>query len=109
MTKGIKYVVVDNKGLTIAIRNDKKGYAKTYGGDVFNPSIGVDIATKKLRIKELNAGITDSKMYIKDTKAFMDMLAKDLAREEKRLSKMLTFRETVTDELHEILLGLGQD
>lgn len=108
MNKQIKYVVLDDKGLTIAIRNDKKGYAKTYGGDTFDPDTGVAIATKKLRIKELNSGISESKMYIKDTKAFIDALNRELAVEQNRLDKMLNFRETVVDELHDILGNLNK-
>jgi len=109
MNKHIKYVVVGNKGLTIAIRGDKKAYAKPHGNDQFSADVGVQIATKKLRLKELSSGISQSRANVKAITKMMDSLNADLAKEYTKIGKMLTFRDTVTEELHSILLTLGQD
>ena len=109
MKHPIKYVVLDDRGLTIAIRNTRRGYAKTHGGDAFNPETGIAIATKKLRIKELNAGIAQAKVDIKFLKEIVNEYQTYLAKEEKKLSGMLTHRETIVDELHEVLLNLTQN
>jgi len=108
MTQGIKYIILEDKGLTVALRNGKHGYAKTHGGDSFDECTGKIIATKKLRIKELNAGISKSKETIKILENDFNYIVKWLNKEKNRLSTMEAYKEMIVEELHETLNSLGQ-
>lgn len=109
MTKGIKYVVLGDKGLVVAIRNSKRGYAKTHGGDVFVADTGIAIATKKLRIKELRAGISDTKEDIKLYKYMVDHYQAILDKNEDKLTRMVAHKDVIVEELHKVLLDLAQN
>jgi len=109
MNKQIKYVVVGDKGLTIAIRGDKKAYAKPYGGDSFDPDLGVEIATKKLRLKELASGISQANRNIRAIEQAMDNWNDQLAKEYKKVWKMEEYSDAIADELNGILSSLNQD
>jgi hypothetical protein len=109
MTKGIKDVVLSDKGLVVAIRNSKHGYAKTHGGDVFVADTGIAIATKKLRIKELRAGITRTKEEVNAYKNAIDFYQRELAKREDKLAKMTVHKDVIVEELHGILNGLVQN
>lgn len=106
MNKPINFVVTDSN-LVVAYRGNKKAYARPFGGDTFDAETGKTIAAKKLRIKELQSGIVETNQLIRAVERDMVDLAAFLIKITDRRDRMLDFKDTVTDELHDILNSLN--
>ena len=106
MNKNITFVVTD-KNLVVAYRGNKKAYAKPFGGDVFDPEIGKDIAAKKLRLKELQSGIVEANADIALAEKQIKEWTAFLTKTKDRRNRMVSFKEEIVDELHDILNSLN--
>ncbi len=102
MKKEVKYVVLKDKQLVIAIRGDKKAFAKPHGPDSFNEELGKVIATKKLRSKELSSEIKKSKKNIKKILKQIEDCNAQLAKEYRKSGRLKDLYSKILSDLYDL-------
>lgn len=103
--KKINFVVDTDRELVIAYRGNKHAFAKPVGDDEFSVEKGKDIASKKLRMKEVEKSMKEKK---KQLTSVLDQI-KELERKELKLAdqilRMSAYHWTLYKEYNNNFIG----